>query len=444
MTHAIRRILAGLLLLPGLSQAAKCQDLTPEQRRFMGLPAVGPLNTKPISNGTISPTPPAPVNAPPASEAASSRSGALDGDGPEMSFRLVGTGGASCCEWIEADGVITSRTPQAFKHFVGTLGKNGSTLQASITLNSPGGDLFAALTLGREIRRGTRMWTAVGRTERVRKVTEAGIEAYRLSDGVCLSACVLVFMGGKTRDYQRGSGSGEQNLAFRDFALDQPASVIGRHSADAMAAGGVPTPGLLRLVLEGYAAEMGVDPSIVALMETAAQPGGLHVIEQDEADRLGLNTPSAARTKWNLSVNRGDLVLYGTGDNRWTHYTLGIQCLQGHAGAMEYTVAVPADPQGEDATHIEDGFRRGIQAVEVQNGSDGRTQARLASIRYLPGQLLLTTLLDPSQVSTLQEGKAVIQFDTSHDLENALPSISFASPQVTDAIGALVRNCPGS
>ena len=85
--------------------------------------------------------------------------------GPPMTFKLVGTGGASCCEWIAADGVITLTTPQAFKEFVARLGKDAATEQETITFNSPGGDFFAALALGREIRRATRMWTAVGRTQ---------------------------------------------------------------------------------------------------------------------------------------------------------------------------------------------------------------------------------------------------------------------------------------
>ena len=145
-----------------------------------------------------------------------------------MTFKLVGTGGASCCEWIAADGVITLTTPQAFKEFVARLGKDAATEQETITFNSPGGDFFAALALGREIRRATRMWTAVGRTQAEPDNPNGGPKAYRVGGGVCLSACVLAFMGGKTRDYDQGSGATAQALAFQAFALDQSASVVGR------------------------------------------------------------------------------------------------------------------------------------------------------------------------------------------------------------------------
>ncbi len=246
----------------------------------MGLPPSGPPTPQ-----RSTPAPPPLAAVPPPT------SGELAPTGPAMTFRTVGTGGASCCEWVAADGVITIGTPEVFKAFLSSLGKDGPTLQESITFNSPGGDFFAALALGREIRRDTRMWTAVGRTEAEPSDQAGGPQAYRTSGGVCLSACVLAFMGGKTRVYQHGAGATQQTLAFKSFAIDQPASVLGRQSADAMDGGGLPAPGLLRLAMEGYAAEMGISPTFVALMETASQPGGVRVLSQDEADVFGINTP---------------------------------------------------------------------------------------------------------------------------------------------------------
>ncbi len=396
----------------------------------MGLPPSGPPTSQ-----RLTPAPPLLAAVPPAT------SGQLAPAGPAMTFRTVGTGGASCCEWVAADGVITIGTPEVFKGFLSGLGKDGPTLQESITFNSPGGDFFAALALGREIRRDSRMWTAVGRTEAEASDTAGGRQAYHTSGGVCLSSCVLAFMGGKTRVYQQGAGATQQTLAFKMFAIDQPASVLGRQSADAMDGVGLPTPGLLKLAMEGYATEMGISPAIISLMETASQPGGVRVLSQDEADVLGMNTPVAARTKWTLSARRGGLVLYGSGEDRWTHYTTSLQCLAGHRGSLEYTIAVPIDVGDQPLTTVADGYRQGIQAVNVEAGGVS-TAGSIANIQLPSGKLLVTTWLAAPQVALISHGDANIAFDVPHSLANVLPTIQLVSPQVTGTLDLLLRNCP--
>lgn len=432
MLNNARRILVGLSLASMLAMSPHAQELTPDQRSFMGLPPSGPLT---LQHSTVAAPQVKSVPLEPAGRGASA--------GPAMTFRTVGTRGASCCEWIAADGIITADTPRVFKEFLAGLGKKGNTLQESIVFNSPGGEFFAALALGREIRRSTDMWTAVGRTEAEAVGQAGGLQTYRVSGGVCLSSCVLAFMGGKTRVYQRGAGATQQALGFKSFALDQPPSVLGRPSADAMGGAGVPTPGLLRLAMEGYATEMGVSPSIVALMETASQPGGVHVLGQDEADGLGMNTPAGARTKWTLSSKGGGLALYGSGEDRWTRYTAELQCIPGQREALEYTIAVAAELWGQPLSTAEDGYRRGIQEVNVEAGGTSAT-ARVASVRLLAGKLLVTTWLGAPQVAIIRHSGAIIAFGVPHSLAHVLPDISLASPEVAGAVDLLLRNCPNS
>jgi hypothetical protein len=202
------------------------------------------------------------------------------------------------------------------------------------------------------------------------------------------------------------------------------------------------------LMMEGYATETGVDPSVVSLMETAEQPGGAHLISQEEADRLGLNTPSVGRTKWTLSVRRGGLVLYGAGEDRWTHYTVGLQCLRRERGAMEYTMAVPAAPNGLLPGATEDIYRQGIQAVRLRDAAGVDTPARLAVVQLLQGKtspgavLLVTAWLDEAQVGAVARGGASLSFDTAHYLSGLLPEVSLASAAATAAVPILLRNCP--
>ena len=431
-----------------MAQVSQAQELTPDQRQFMGLPASGPL-----------PTIRAPVAAFPVSKSAGSTlSKAVptdlpraSTDGPAMTFKLVSSGGASCCEWVAADGAITQATPQAFKDFLAGLGQDASTQQLEVTLNSPGGDFFASLALGRLIRRDTRMWTAIGRTEALPDAGDGAQKSYKVSQGVCLSACVLAFMGGKTRDYGQAGGPGAQGLAVVSMAFDQPASVIGRPSADAMAAAGLPTGGMLRLVVEGYAAEMGVDPVFAASMETDAQPGGLHAISSDEASRLGLATPDEPRTKWSLSPVRGGLVLYGAGEDRWTSYKASLKCLRQERGGLEYSIAVPVDLGKRSAQEAESDYRQGIQGVDVTDGAGRLLPARVAVVHVLqrqglpadvPRQLLVTNWLGAAQADAIRRGGASVRFDVPNSLMGMLPEISLGSHQVTDAIGLLLRNCP--
>ena len=420
----------GFFLCLILGRPISGQELTPEQRAFMGLPAT------PQVHAPGSPKPDVAVRG----GRGTTSTPTARPDGPPMTFRAVGSGGADCCEWIAADGVITLETPQAFKDFLAGLGKDAYTLQESLTFNSPGGDFFAALALGREIRRSTRLWTAIGRTEPESTGSEGGRKNYRVGGGVCLSACVLAFMGGKTRIYEHGSGPSSQALAFQAFALDQPASVLGRPSSDAMVAAGLPSPGILRLALEGYATETGVDTAILPLMETTGQPGGLHLVTQEEADRLGLNTPAATRTRWTLSVKRDGLVLYGSGEDRWTHFSVGLQCVG--TGVVEYTIAVPATAAGgTDPTEAE--YRQGIQRVSLSDAASSTKDVRVEAVQLLKGKVLMvTTWLDGSQVSAIEKGGAVVTFETATYLSHVFPDVSLASRQVVEAIPILLRNCP--
>ena len=421
------------------------QELTREQRLFMGLPAAGPVKRHLVPNGE--PDEPLPMHPglAPGKMIETQRNAGMPA-GPPMTFKLLGTGGASCCEWIAADGVITLTTPQAFREFLGGLGKDASILQDSITFNSPGGDFFAALALGREIRRSTRMWTAVGRTEAV-EGTAGGPKTYRIGNGVCLSACLLAFMGGKTRVYDMGDGAPPQGLALVDYALDQPVSVVGRPSADALADAGLPTAGLLRLAMEGYAAEMGVDPQIAALLETSGQPGGVHLVSQDEADRFGLNTPAKPRTTWSLAASGDGLVLYGSGEDQWTHYAVGLQCLRDDRRALFYALAVPVAP-GDGSPAMESAYRAGIGGVEVMVGPEPEP-ARIAAVQLVPGEphaaaatLRVTVRLEASQIDLVREGRATVRFETADSLRHALPTISLTSPKVAGSIDLLLRNCP--
>ncbi|MDG4854207.1 hypothetical protein [Mesorhizobium sp. WSM4982] len=112
----------------------------------------------------------------------------------------------NCPEWISAEGAITADTPALLKRVLKKLG----TRKLPIIVNSPGGDVDAALQLGRIIRKNG-LDIAIGKTEfsDCWPGTEGcgasfgkGVAYFGVaSDGgaMCNSACPLMFAGGVRR-----------------------------------------------------------------------------------------------------------------------------------------------------------------------------------------------------------------------------------------------------
>ena len=130
--------------------------------------------------------------------------------GPTMRFVVVrsSTPGCepNCPEWISAEGTIEAGTPALLKRLLKTLGGR----QLPIVVNSPGGNVDAALLLGRMIRK-SKLDVAVGAT--VFSGCQPQAKNCRANDGkgarylgvaydsgaMCNSACPLMFSGGIRR-----------------------------------------------------------------------------------------------------------------------------------------------------------------------------------------------------------------------------------------------------
>lgn len=112
----------------------------------------------------------------------------------------------NCPEWISAEGAIAAGTPALFKRVL----KKLANRKLPIIVNSPGGDVDAALQLGRIIRKNG-LDIAIGKTEfsdcwpgtKGCGASYGKVVAYFgvASDGgaMCNSACPLMFAGGVRR-----------------------------------------------------------------------------------------------------------------------------------------------------------------------------------------------------------------------------------------------------
>jgi len=102
--------------------------------------------------------------------------------------------GQHCRTWVSAVGVISEATVREFEQFARTKDLRGATL----VLDSEGGSVLAALSIGRVIR-GLDMTTSVGRTN-VLPATDGGTPRATLSPKAsCESMCAFLLLGGARR-----------------------------------------------------------------------------------------------------------------------------------------------------------------------------------------------------------------------------------------------------
>ncbi|WP_336172550.1 hypothetical protein [Ensifer sp. MJa1] len=132
------------------------------------------------------------------------------GEDADMQFLVVRSGHPGCeptCpEWISAEGKIVGGTPARFKKFLKSLGNR----RLPIVVTSPGGDVDAALALGRMIR-ARKLEMAVGKTrftgcqpQQKDCVLNNGKGARYIGtaysgEAYCNSACPLMLAGGVRR-----------------------------------------------------------------------------------------------------------------------------------------------------------------------------------------------------------------------------------------------------
>jgi len=127
----------------------------------------------------------------------------------EMKFVVVRSVEAGCeplcTEWIFAEGEITSRSDDRFREVLKSLGKR----RLPVVINSPGGDIDAAMTIGRMIRK-RKVDVLVGTTEfigcqplekdcKVNRGRGANYFGRPFINAMCNSACPLVLAGGVHR-----------------------------------------------------------------------------------------------------------------------------------------------------------------------------------------------------------------------------------------------------
>jgi hypothetical protein len=102
--------------------------------------------------------------------------------------------GKTCGTWISATGTITADTPRDFEKFAERHDVHGATF----ALDSGGGSVIAALSLGRMLR-GYDITTTVGKSVDLPPVKGEEPRAKLSPNADCESMCAFVLLGGKRR-----------------------------------------------------------------------------------------------------------------------------------------------------------------------------------------------------------------------------------------------------
>ena len=102
--------------------------------------------------------------------------------------------GSACRTWISAAGALTADTPKDFEKFAELRDVRGATL----ALDSGGGSVIAALTLGRMLR-GYDLTTTVGKSVDLPAAKGSEARAKLSPNADCESMCAFVLLGGTRR-----------------------------------------------------------------------------------------------------------------------------------------------------------------------------------------------------------------------------------------------------
>jgi hypothetical protein len=250
---------------------------------------------------------------------------------PAMQFAIVRSAAPGCepkCpEWISAEGRIYASTSAQFKKIVKMMGAR----KLPVIVNSPGGDINAAMRMGRLIR-SKGLDVAIGYT--VFKGCKPGDKSCKLpkaEKGVfrgapsslrafCHSACPLVLAGGKHRVVGAFASAGVHRvtsyysktvITYREWykIVRGKKRVVSRKEVGRKIVGSYASTKVdpkVNASLKAYFKEMGVGPGVQALMDSTP------------ADQIRILTlQEMNETKLILSPNRSDLTaaeLYGNAD----------------------------------------------------------------------------------------------------------------------------------
>jgi len=184
-----------------------------------------------------------------------------------------------CSGWISAVGTITSDTPSRFEEFASGRALKG----AKVVLDSSGGSVLDAISLGRRWRR-LALQTTVGIVIE-RSVAGQGAERAIVSDAYCESMCVFLLLSGTNRYVPEGAHVRVHQIWMGDRAENAKAAT---YSADDLM---IVERDIGRLAK--YTFDMGGSGELLSLALSVPPWEPLHELSADELRLTNIVTTTA-------------------------------------------------------------------------------------------------------------------------------------------------------
>lgn len=169
---------------------------------------------------------------------------------------------ANCEHWIQAEGSITAESVVQFNALVDALPVKR---RITVFLSSPGGSVVGAMALGKAFRAAKANVVIASLTKDRELNLQAGAR--------CVSACAYAFLGGVRRSLAPGSQVGLHRMV--SLRNEGPFGVFQKRIYD---------NGSLKILLEEYVSEMGVNSEIVDVAERS-RPDAIRILTAEEIEK---------------------------------------------------------------------------------------------------------------------------------------------------------------
>lgn len=222
-----------------------------------------------------------------------------------MSFTMRQVGIRAELTWIAAEGIITQDTPNELRRL---LEEQIVYRENRIEFNSPGGNLYAAMELGRIIR-GLGNPTTLGRSLTLDN-PDFSMDVISFPDAVCFSACAYAFLGGQQRYFFDTDRLGVHRFGNADYQL----------SADEAQGA---TSDVAR-----YLEEMGVDQRLLQIASRTAFEDNIFIIDAELASDLRVAfDPNNRSSRFEISLLNSNIVANTSIFHQGFEYSARLHCI---------------------------------------------------------------------------------------------------------------------
>ena len=173
--------------------------------------------------------------------------------------------------------------------------------RTTVYIDSIGGDVDAAIGIGRAIRAG---WfhTNIGKCLLKHGSSSDFIVEREFLPGRCLSAATLIYLGGRLRYFQTGSEFGVHQFSFRDPSPDH----IGQSQ-------------MLSAKIARYVVEMGISPDFLEI-SSSVRSAAIKFIEEHDLKQLEVVTGGQTDVSWSVQARGRMLYVRGERDSLYGHH----------------------------------------------------------------------------------------------------------------------------